>query len=563
MPVFSVLQVAISTASSTLRHALDGRATIGETVILLPDTWPDACVPPLPGMGPNGDDAPPSVTSSSGETGDITVQRVDPAFGARLYTQQSRGCGQPGDQIYLSHALLEEPVADLGKRLARELAKYRYGVFDEIGYDGDPIYPTCYVGANNDRQSLTGCSDLPLDNDHSACVSQTSPNLTQLVQPSARSSLMFAPSLPHVDHFCDASTHDRLAPTKHNAICGHRSVMEVINMHADFQIQANSSTPLAPFPAPSFVYKRKTMTRYVLVLEDTRDMLIRDSWLFLRNAVRKWSSHDLPPNAEAGLVVVNDSLATRVVAMQALTSVAARGMVSSNVPYAPGDSRAPACLVCGIREAQEMLEERARLGGPASSVIVILAPGADGQKDLVAAAKAAADRGIRITTINFPGVFRTGSLDAAAGVTGSPAFTVLEKGYSMAASLLSTYFRLTTAFEDITYYFYQGHPNDLPVEIHRRELNDQSTVTGTFVMEEGLGAPARFALYTYNIENPLIKGLTLTSPSQRVYGARSEGLIAVKMITISANINEVRARTFCLQRSVLWLSPPGPNCKRS
>lgn len=536
-----LLQVAVSTASATLRTALDGRATLGESVVLLPDSWPDSCVPPAVTHGANGLPSPPSIVPSSGETADISVQRVDSAYGALLYTQQSRGCGQPGDQIYLSYTLLEEPVAELGRRLARELAKYRYGVFDEGGLDADPVYPTCYQGDDTVRLSLTSCSDLPLEGDHGACLSGGPPNLTQLVQPSAHSSLMFAPGLQHVDHFCDASTHDRLAPTKHNALCGRRSVMEVINVHDDFQAaeRGNATIPLAPTPAPSFVYKRQTLTRYVLVVEDTKDMLVRDSWLFLRTAVRKWASLDLPVNAEAGLVLVNDSSATRLVAMQALSSGAARGLVSSNLPYSPGDSHAPACLACGLREALDMLQERARLGGPASSVIILLAPGSDAQNELLAAAKEAAARRVRVATINYPGVLRGASLDGAATATGAPAFTVTEKGYNMATSLLSTYFALANALADVTRHFYQGHPNNLPVEVHRRELNDQSSVTGTFVLEEGLGAPARFAVYTYNTENPLLRGLTLISPSQRVYTTKSEAHISVKMLGLAANINEV------------------------
>lgn len=549
--ILSNLEVAVSSASATLRTALDGRATLGESVVLLPDSWPDSCVPAPAGHGPNGV-AAPSISPSSGETPDISVQRVDPAYGALLYTQQSRGCGQPGDQIYLSYSLLEEPVSELGRRLARELAKYRYGVFDEAGHSADPVYPTCYSGDDTERLSLTSCSDLPLDGDHGACQSGAVPNLTQLVQPSARSSLMFAPGLHHVDHFCDASTHDRLSPTKHNALCGRRSVMEVINVHDDFQSadqnKNNSAAPPAPTPAPSFVYKRQTLTRYVLVVEDTKDMLVRDSWLFLRTAVRKWANLDLPVNAEAGLVLVNDSSASRLVAMQALSSQAARGLVSSNLPYSPGDSHAPACLSCGLREALDMLEERARLGGPASSVVILLAPGTDAQADLLAAAKDAAAKRIRVATVNYPGVMRGAPLDAAAVATGAPAFTVAEKGYNMATSMLGTYFGLANALADVTRHFYQGHLNNLPIEIHRRELNDQSSATGTFVLEEGLGAPARFAVYTYNTENPLIKGLTLISPSQRVYTTRSEGLISLKMLTIAANINETGTWQYTIER---------------
>lgn len=59
-------------------------------------------------------------------------------------------------------------------------------------------------------------------------------NATDLVHPEAKTSLMFTAAGGQVTKFCDASSHDRYAPTKQNALCGRRSVMEVINGHPDF-----------------------------------------------------------------------------------------------------------------------------------------------------------------------------------------------------------------------------------------------------------------------------------------------------------------------------------------
>lgn len=58
-------------------------------------------------------------------------------------------------------------------------------------------------------------------------------NTTNLAHPEAKTSLMFS-TAAQVTKFCDASSHDRYAPTKQNALCGRRSIMEVINTHPDF-----------------------------------------------------------------------------------------------------------------------------------------------------------------------------------------------------------------------------------------------------------------------------------------------------------------------------------------
>lgn len=79
------------------------------------------------------------------------------------------------------------------------------------------------------------------------------------------------------------------------------------------------------------------------------------------------------------------------------------------------------------------------------------------------------------------------------------------------------------------------------LQIHRRELLDdgRNSVTGSFVLEEWLGEPARFTVFTHNTENPLIRAISLTSPSHRVYSTRSDSLLSLKLLSLPANINEV------------------------
>lgn len=117
--------------------------------VILPTSWPDSC-------------ASTPVTSASGDTPDVTVLPQGPARG-HLWTQQSLGCGQPGDQIYLAFEKLRARDDTLARLFVKEFAKYRYGVFDEQGYSNDPIYPMCYFDDQTKKAKLTGCSDFPID----------------------------------------------------------------------------------------------------------------------------------------------------------------------------------------------------------------------------------------------------------------------------------------------------------------------------------------------------------------------------------------------------------------
>lgn len=49
-------------------------------------------------------------------------------------------------------------LLSLGKLLAREWLKYRYGVFDENGYDGDELYPSYYLVPGTIDPKITECT---------------------------------------------------------------------------------------------------------------------------------------------------------------------------------------------------------------------------------------------------------------------------------------------------------------------------------------------------------------------------------------------------------------------
>lgn len=201
-----------------LFSSLEGRAYFREISINLPDHWSDSCV--------NGD-----VVSSRGEQSDFIIGRSHPVYGDQIWTQQSRGCGDQGDFVYLSEKLLTE-TNDLANNLVREWGKYRFGVFDETGYDNDPVYPQCFHGVN-DKPQVTGCSDKPIENVCSTGELIGSYNTSRLAHPEATKSILFS-AAERVTKFCDEKTHDAFAPTKQNLICNRKSAMEVILNHQDF-----------------------------------------------------------------------------------------------------------------------------------------------------------------------------------------------------------------------------------------------------------------------------------------------------------------------------------------
>ena len=184
-------------------------------------------------------------------------------------------------------------------------------------------------------------------------------NKTLILNENARSSIMFAAEAPSVSMFCDEGTHDRFTPTKHNFLCQYKSTLDVILQHQDFNKAAkyssyNANNNQAEFvtnTTPTFTFRKQMLTRYVLVIENSKHMSIRESWTFLISAIRKWALYDLPENSEVGLVIANDTSATAVLQISSLQDATTRSLIASNIPDLPSDSVGISCLHCALQEA--------------------------------------------------------------------------------------------------------------------------------------------------------------------------------------------------------------------
>ncbi|XP_053698600.1 calcium-activated chloride channel regulator 2-like [Sabethes cyaneus] len=542
------VEIMLTSASQYLFSALDGRVYFGDITVILPPHWPNACIP-----------YNQTRTSASGERSDVTI-KTHSKTESPIWTKQFAGCGEMGDQIFIDADILARDT--IGREFVREWAKYRYGVFDEIGFTKDPIYPRCFI--NDDHElKLTSCSDAPV-HDRGLCGSPTSYNISDIVDRNARSSIMFAAEAPSVTMFCDEGTHNRYAPTKHNQLCDRRSTLDVILKHRDFimENQINVNPSIIINTTPKFSYKTRKSTRYVIIIDETLDMQLRESWSFLRSAIRKWVVYDLPANTEVGMVLANDTATEKMLQISSLYIQENKDLVASFIPYSPSDSRQPACLSCAVTDAIQMLNERTRMNGPANSIILVIAPGMEYSIDHATLANSASSSRIRISTINYPNVIRRQPLDALALSTGGSAYSVFETKYNHEKSYLTTYFELSNTLFNIGRQYYEGNKNDLPIEIYRKELLDSDdngavhmlakrtsqTVTGSFHLDSFMGPPAYFFVYVHNPENPLIENMKLTSPSGIVYSSRSDARSLVKQLMVSATLNETGSWSYKIDR---------------
>ncbi|XP_064112873.1 calcium-activated chloride channel regulator 1-like [Macrobrachium nipponense] len=139
------IEAMINSASLVLYSATKERLFFSSVTILIPNNW-TSC-------GPVKID--PNVDQLTFEESHIRVHSPHPFFGNNPWTQQPRGCGDPGEYIYFSHDFLSEESPKLGSQgsvLVHEWAKFRWGVFEEYGHVGDSIFPPAYHTSATDWQ---------------------------------------------------------------------------------------------------------------------------------------------------------------------------------------------------------------------------------------------------------------------------------------------------------------------------------------------------------------------------------------------------------------------------
>lgn len=382
---------------------------------------------------------------------------------------------------------IRDSFENIEKKLVNEFIKYRFGVFDTNGFDSDAIYPKCSASGH------PMCTDaIALADDHNG--------------------------------------YNKYMPTKQNQLCDRMSRMDVILRNSDF----NGTERNQNFTPPTFNYVRKMTTRYMLLLDDHADISVRDSYGFLRDAIRKWLDKDLiHEGTEVGIIKLNSNSSA-----DPIKSIAGnREKIMSSLPFSV-NSRAgfgKCNIYSSIMKTVQIMQERRMLHGDAISTIVLIGPGMYNcsEEIMTEIIEKCRESSIKIVTVNYPhvGINRI-PMDELAVKTDGIAYTVMEKKRNEEKSSISTFFELTNVFMSITSQFHHGDASDLPVEIYRKELLDNNpvgdatrskTYTDSFNVDDK-SSNINFFLYYYDRKDieMFIEGMSLTAPNQQTFSDLSE-----------------------------------------
>lgn len=524
------LQEVVGSASTVVFSATRGRAHFRSVTVLVPPSWSPAACPLLATLQ--------NATNETWEAADVRVtQERHPHHGPRPWTLHTRGCGQTGDYISIGHDLLmQNNTLVNGRLLAHEWLQYRYGVFGERGEVGSPVFPPHYRAPDASWRPNT-CANVRIAANPSCDPNSLSCSFTpsQEENQGLTSSFMAFPELSTVTELCDEGSHDRDAPTRHNLLCSGKSAWEVMRASPDFQNNRNVEGGLSESELV-VRYVRARPPRIILLIEDTNVMNVQKRWDFMRKAVRKLVTYDVPDGYSVGMVVF-DSIAATKYPLTTLTDGATREKVGSSLPRNPSqEGEHKRCVMCGLREALQLLHH----DGPGGHVVMVTGGGGSGtlrESEATEAMHMLADARVSLHVIIYPHTEKyprpNAGLESLAIRSGGHTFIVPDEGIG-ADSKLGMYYNLLDSLYH-TLSAVAGR-SALPVKVHSAEHPGGRVPVseGSFLVDPALGADTVFAIFYYDVTH-VGNLIHLVSPQGQV-------IDTANMQKEDANINMITVR---------------------
>ncbi|XP_066980040.1 calcium-activated chloride channel regulator 1-like [Macrobrachium rosenbergii] len=487
------LEEVVRSASSVIFAATRGRASFRSVSVLVPSSWSPTSCPTLWNL-----------QEAISETWDRSDLRVTlgkhPRHGSRPWTLHTKGCGKTGDYISMGHELmLVNDTLNNGRLLAQEWLKYRYGVFEEAGWVVNPVHPSHYRSSDG-HWVPNACANVPLRPNPSCYPDNSSCPFKIEVEDSDEltKSFMAFPELPSVTELCDEGSHNREAPTRHNFLCNGKSVWEVMRASLDFQNNRNVEGGVRENEV-SFQYVRSHTPRIVLLVDDSSVMNTQNRWDFMRKAVRKFITYDIPDGYSIGLVVFNSIPSTRY-PLTVLTDGSTREKVGSALPRNPSiEYEHNRCVTCGVREAMKLIYEHG-IGG---HIVMVAAGGSSLSEDEISeTSQLLNDAHVSLHAILYPLAEKypspNGGIESLAARSGGDTFIVRDEGVGE-DSKLSMYYNLLDSFYN-TLLVVSGQ-SVLPVKIHSAEHpgGKVKVSQGSFIMDPTLGTDTAFSIFYYDV----------------------------------------------------------------
>ena len=515
------LQSLVREASHVLYKALDNKAFFKSATIVVPSTWKDSKCQTI---------IRPPRGGTPYRNADIQITQRHPVFTDQPYTQQSGGCGQPGQAIHLPYTFVtlwnrtRMEYGQPSKMFVKEWAKFRYGIFDEFGFSGDQLYPNFYydhqgqivpTGASNVKlegvwinlmTGLTGCNPElePYD-----CLFYPHDNQESKVECSL-GNLHF---LPNVTRFCSKSETVTAGPSKHSLLCSGKSAEEVIFSHEDFGKNKQISTGNIE---PIFEVVRFPEEQYVLVIETSADSMDNHGqWKWINKAAQKFIRYDLPINSNLAIVTFSNNSKVEHGMIQ-VHSDQVRARLADTIPDKYHLSKSnQRCVLCAL---QNVIHEVVSDHKAGTHIILMTQGGSDtlSLTDENILKGHIIDYNIKLSAVVMPQLTSSSYLpfyDQVTSLMGGKTHVIHFEN-----NIMDFYVQLNEAFANILHSDAR-YPTEIPELVHKETFLGQTGVSsGRFLIDSTLGRDTQFGIYVEDEEDHLIKSIRFTDSKGKNYG---------------------------------------------
>jgi len=263
------IKQAFADGSTSLYYGSNSRAYFRDIQIVLPMSW--------------GRHGHPRTFSSM--MADITIDNAPTSLYGRMpYNEQARICNVEGDRINFPISFFEnlqntmDRIGPLGSLILKQWMSYRYGIFEEVGFPLDTVYPSVYCdggslvasSCNNVALNETGFSSIRGNAQDCSC-GQGSQDYCMYVVGHEQdeyllSSIMSFSQIPSNTVFCDSEyfPHDPTHPTIHNHICDKQPTFDVVLQHYDYDFGHNEPN-FVPDTAPTYQVTQQALRVQIVV----------------------------------------------------------------------------------------------------------------------------------------------------------------------------------------------------------------------------------------------------------------------------------------------------------
>ena len=495
----NMLKILVQHSSSALQLGMGGGVYISRVTVVLPYR---EC-----GVGGR-------VQSDGYQAENILIVNSDTVFGTVPHTVQSDGCGEEGVKIIIPKLFLtnwnENEEVLKGKLLAREWAKYRYGVFDEFGFPGDLLYPNKFVkngeilptGTSNTRVTGTWISN----NGTSACDPSKDdclflPSPTNTATTCSLGNLYF---LPNVHGWCktDQIKHPE-GPTKQKVLCEGKTAEEVIFSHQDLKLlrSAAKQPQLLSVKMPTFDMVYQSRPRYVFVMQAMQDM--EREWKWMRKCVQYAVKYVLTDGAEVSIVTYSSHHRVEH-GLSVLTDGRVRWSVADSLPDRLHTLGSGVCVVCGVRGAVRELGRSREEGAE----LILLRRGDELSEEEKKEIKDISDsHGVKISSIE---ITQKGKHWTPLPLGKNVQVEITSNQMVFFKDLIVAMIKLVKENAEDTF------PEIIKVK-SEKENNDQKT-RGRFIIDNYLGQDTVFAVLVEDEENHGIKSIQFESEDGQSFG---------------------------------------------